>query len=314
MAGVLRRLFPQATIAFLGKRYTKAVIESCSFVDVFIDEEEFLNGQPTIKGEKPECIIHVFPTRALALRARELGIRWRIGTTNRWYHWISCNRLVRLSRKNSPLHEAQLNLKLLQPFGFTETVPLEEVPSYYGLTNTEPLNAEWKGLLGSDRYNLILHPKSQGSGREWPLQRYMELVEMLPSDRYRLFVSGTDKERAALTPLLEQYSDKVIDLTGKMPLSQFIAFIKEADGLVASGTGPLHLAAALGRHALGMFPPIRPVHPARWKPLGAKAKVFVLDKACSDCAGRPASCSCIQQLGAAEVKAWLDRISTVSVS
>ena len=41
----------------------------------------------------------------------------RIGTTNRIYHWRYCNELVRLSRRNSVYHEAQLNLRLLAPLG-----------------------------------------------------------------------------------------------------------------------------------------------------------------------------------------------------
>jgi ADP-heptose:LPS heptosyltransferase len=48
-------------------------------------------------------------------------------------------------------------------------------------------------------------------------------------------------------------------------LTQFIA---QADGLIASGTGPLHLAAAIGQRTLGLFPPTRPMHPGRWAALG----------------------------------------------
>jgi heptosyltransferase-3 len=55
-------------------------------------------------------------------------------------------------------------------------------------------------------------------------------------------------------------------------LDELIAFIFNADGLLASGTGPLHLAAASGIHALGLFPPSRPIHPGRWAPLGKKAE------------------------------------------
>lgn len=44
--------------------------------------------------------------------------------------------------------------------------------------------------------------------------------------------------------------------------------------MVASGTGPLHLAAALGINAIGLFPTIRPIHPGRWQPIGMKAHFF----------------------------------------
>ena len=63
-----------------------------------------------------------------------------------------------------------------------------------------------------------------------------------------------------------------------MNLEQFIAFIAQCDGLVANSTGPLHIAGALGKDALGIYSPRKSINPQRWKPLGAKAKSFVLDK------------------------------------
>src|SRR4051794_33870418 len=114
MAAVLKQYFPSAKIAFIGKAYTKPVILACKYVDAFIDREDFLNGSgKTIGGEPADVIIHVFPDAAIAGHARKAGIPLRIGTTNRIYHWTTCNKLVKLSRRNSDLHEAQLNLRLL---------------------------------------------------------------------------------------------------------------------------------------------------------------------------------------------------------
>lgn len=56
-----------------------------------------------------------------------------------------------------------------------------------------------------------------------------------------------------------------------MDLYQFVSFIRNADGLIASGTGPLHIAAASGINTLGLFPCVRPIHPGRWAPLGERA-------------------------------------------
>ena len=45
----------------------------------------------------------------------------------------------------------------------------------------------------------------------------------------------------------------IIDLTGKLSLQQYISFINAANGLVAASTGPLHIAAALNKKAIGLF-------------------------------------------------------------
>jgi ADP-heptose:LPS heptosyltransferase len=41
--------------------------------------------------------------------------------------------------------------------------------------------------------------------------------------------------------------------------------------LVAASTGPLHIASAVGIHAIGLYPSKRPMHPGRWMPLGGNA-------------------------------------------
>jgi heptosyltransferase III len=314
VAAVLKEHFPDATIGFMGKNYTRPVIEACRFVDEYVDVDDFMNQEVLLGGKPIEAIVHVFPVSEIAFRAKSLGIPLRIGTTNRIYHLPTCNKLVKLSRKNSKLHEAQLNIALLRPFGMGTDYSLEQIQLLFGLENLEPLKPEFQSLINKNLYNLILHPKSQGSGREWPLENYIRLIHSLDINQFKIFVSGTQKEQKALQLLFEQVGDRVIDITGKMNLKQFLSFVHHCDGLIASGTGPIHLAAVLGKDALGMYPPIRPVHPGRWQPIGAKAKVFVLDRDCRDCKKNTKACHCIKELEPLGVKRYLEEIATVKVS
>jgi heptosyltransferase III len=313
VAAVLKEHFPDTVIGFMGKSYTRPVIQACRFVDEYIDVDDFMNREVLLGGQPIEAIVHVFPVSEIAFRARSLGIPRRIGTTNRIYHLPTCNRLVKLSRKNSALHEAQLNIALLRPFGIKKDYSLEQMESMFGLEHLEPLRPEFQSLIDKNRYNLILHPKSQGSGREWPIENYIKLVHSLDPSQFKVFISGTQKEQKALQPLFKEVGNLITDITGKMNLEQFLSFVHNCGGLVASGTGPIHLAAVLGKDALGMYPPIRPVHPGRWQPIGPKAKVFVLNKDCNDCKKAPKSCHCIKELEPLWVKCYLEEIASVKV-
>jgi ADP-heptose:LPS heptosyltransferase len=88
MAGILKERFPQCRIIFLGKSYTKAVIETCEHVDEFIDWDE-LNKKSetektgTLKRLNADAIVHVFPRKEIARLSRAVGIPIRIGTTGR---------------------------------------------------------------------------------------------------------------------------------------------------------------------------------------------------------------------------------------
>ena len=117
MAVIIKANFPKIKIAVLGKKYTKALVDACIYVDEFIDEEDFFSREILIGGLKPQVIIHVRTNKKVALRAKVLQIPMRIGTTSRIYHWLTCNKLVPLRRKTSELHEAQLNIQLLAPLG-----------------------------------------------------------------------------------------------------------------------------------------------------------------------------------------------------
>ena len=309
VAKVLKDRFPGITIAFLGKQYTKPVIEACENVDLFIDEKDFLTNEVLINGQKPAAILHVFPVAAIAKKALKLKIPLRIGTTNRLYHLYTCNELVRLSRRKSDLHEAQLNMQLLRPFGIDKIFSLPEIAGFMGLTNIVPLKPEFSQLLSTTKFNLILHPKSQGSAREWGLENFSKLIELLDKEHFNIFISGTQNERSLLQPLLEKEAGNVIDISGKMSLDQFISFINGCDGLVASSTGPLHIAAALGKYAFGIYAPMRPIHPGRWAPVGKNAQYFVLDKACNDCRKNENECHCIKEVPSEWIKKALDTAS-----
>ncbi|WP_237488059.1 glycosyltransferase family 9 protein [Hufsiella ginkgonis] len=277
LCGFLKSVYPDTKISFLGKTYTEPVINTCTAIDGFINYDTLLQKPEKeqvdlLKSTGADVIVHVFPVKHLAYLAKKTGIGLRIGTRNRFYHWFTCNKLVSLSRKNSLLHEAALNLLLLKPLTEVPPPSRKEIYRYYDFTKTVRLPAVISNLLSDTKFNLVIHPKSHGSGMEWSLDKYRELIVLLPEDRFRIFISGSEKEKPALKEWIAGLPPAdLVDLTGTMTLPQLIAFLHVANGLVASGTGPLHLAAASGIHTLGLFPPKKPIHAMRWGPVGEKA-------------------------------------------
>lgn len=301
MAGYIKKYFPHCKIIFLGRNYTRDVVALSQFVDEFVSWDDV----EARKNLKADCIIHVFPVKEIAQQAKQNGIKLRVGTTNRLYHWMTCNKLISLSRKNSPLHESQLNLQLLKFLGIPIELKLEAVKDYYGFTKVLALDEEWKNLIDSTKTNVILHPKSKGSAREWGLENFSALIDALDKNKFKIFISGTKEEGQLVKPLLEKHKD-IIDLTGQLSLKQFISFINHADALVAASTGPLHIASALGKKAIGLFAPMRPIHPGRWMPVGEKASYLVLNKECSDCR-KNNDCHCIREIKAKQVVDLLNK-------
>jgi ADP-heptose:LPS heptosyltransferase len=304
MAGILKQEFPGSTIIFLGKKYTKPIIDACGHIDEFIDWDELKmridNGEWRMEDEKlkADIILHVFPVKQIQRFAKKAKIPIRIGTSHRVYSWLYCNKLVHYTRKKSNLHEAQLNLMLLKPLGITREYPLSEISCLYGLTKIPSLSTNLRP--NPNHFNLILHPKSKGSAREWGLDNFSKLIDLLPEDNIRISVTGTKEEGDLMKDFLFHYRNRITDMTGKLSVAELLSYINSCDGLVAASTGPLHIAAALGKRAIGIYAPMRPIFPERWAPLGKNATFLVLDKKCDDCRGT-GNCACIRAITPEEV-------------
>lgn len=305
MAVFIKQQNPECEIIFLGRNYTKAIAETCPAIDSFISWDEISNNPvEELVKLKADAIIHVFPRKEIAKASCKAGIQLRVGTSHRTFHWCNCNRKINFTRKNSDLHEAQLNFELLKGIGITHVPSMGELAGMELLSPKTALNADLNALIDNGKFNLILHPGSRGSAREWGIDRFAELIKLLPSDKFKIFLTGTEKEGALFRNELATPLSNVTDLSGTLTLSELILFIQHCDGLVAASTGPLHIAAALGIHAIGLFPPIRPMHPGRWAPIGKKTKVFVAANDCSSCR-KTAQCACMREIPATTVVEYL---------
>ncbi|MBK9285888.1 MAG: glycosyltransferase family 9 protein [Sphingobacteriaceae bacterium] len=304
MLGLLKKNCPACKIIFLGKRYTEDVVLASEHVDEFLDyneieKKDIQNQIEALQSYKATHFIHVFPVKSIALLAKKAKIQNRIGTTNRLYHWTTCNRLISLSRKNSDLHETQLNIKLLEKIIESTEVSLNEIPNLYGFTKLKSFEHESLSLPTKDKFNIIIHPKSKGSALEWGLENFKKLIDLLPSEKYRVFISGTADDELAMKEFILD-NPKAINISGKLSLQQFIPFIKACDALVAASTGPLHIASAVGIKAIGLFSSRRPIHPGRWKPVGINSHALVFDPNCVTCA-KGKYCECIKQINPQQV-------------
>lgn len=280
LLGLIKAQLPGAYIIFLNRNYTTPILECCTHVDEIVSWDAFEKAPVRRQAEalqnlNADVIIHVFPRPEIARAAKMAGIPARIGTTGRLYHIHTCNHLVRFSRKRSALHEAQLNLKLLKPLKIKHRLQLRAVHQYYGLQAPANLPGKTANLLSGEGENIVLHPLSKGSAVEWGLENFRRLIADLPAPKYRIFLTGTEAEGALFRNALPIDGQHVVDLSGKLSLKELMAFIGKSNAVVACSTGPLHIGAALGICAIGLYTSKRPMHPGRWAPLGEHASFLV---------------------------------------
>lgn len=294
--------FEGVTVVFLGKGYTRDVVEAYDQVDEFIDWNDFeklesVDRVDIFKALDAHAIIHVFPNREIAQLAKKSKIPNRVGTSHRTFHLLTCTHRPNFTRKRSNLHEAQLNHELLRPFGIKELPSLETI--FDSTTSFKIEKADLPEEFKTLKNYTVLHPKSQGSAKEWPLEKFMELAIALVDAGKTVVFTGTQSEGAQFKGLIPS-RENIVDTTGKLTLKELMVLISKADNLVACSTGPLHIAGYSAINTVGLYSPKRPIHPGRWSALGPKVSILVNDENCSLCE-EGKDCNCIQDISVSAV-------------
>jgi len=281
LCGWIKKHIPDCKLIFLGRAYTRAIAATCHHIDAFMDWDALKKESPAEQVEafvsqQADIIIHVFPRKEIMWVAKRAGITIRIASGHRLHALTKCNKLVFFSRKNSDLHESQLNFKLLKPLGIPDSIELSDVFRYYGFDSIATASSSVSEMIdrAQRKKRIVIHPLSKGSAIEWPLERYRALIALLNPAEYAVYITGTEEEGKRIREQGGLIGEHVYDTTGCFDLSELIAFIAQCDALIAASTGPLHIAAALGKQAIGLYSPKRPIHPGRWSPIGKNAHVI----------------------------------------
>jgi heptosyltransferase-2 len=115
---------------------------------------------------------------------------------------------------------------------------------------------------------VALCPATVGPGRRWPIDRYGALARALAAEEIAVWVLGSPHDRPLATEIAKAGGPAVRDLTGE-DLRDAILALAAADATVANDSGLLHVAAALGRPAVGIFGPSSPHLTGPLNPLAA---------------------------------------------
>lgn len=159
-----------------------------------------------------------------------------------------------------------------------------------------------------------LVPGSQWGTKRWPAEQFAALAERImarPGSHCVLF--GTPQERDIADAVVAACRAPVIDLVGKTPLRALPAFMAQCDVVVSNDTGPMHIAAALGKPIVALYGPTTP--DLGFSPYGVVwEEASVASLSCRPChAHGPEHCPlshwrCMRELRPAQVAEGIERL------
>jgi heptosyltransferase I len=196
-----------------------------------------------------------------ALYSRLSGARFSVGfRTPAQYRHYGYDQVVDHSGQ---VHEIENYRALVRTLGIEST-------SLPHIKVSDPLIAELK-----PRTYVVFHAWSggyKGHLKEWPESYWLELGERIASLGFGIVLTGgrfdVGRAEELCSKLTSRCKEGVINLAGKITLSQTARVLEDASAVVSVNTGTMHLAAAAGALVLGLNGPVPAL---RWGPLGEQA-------------------------------------------
>ncbi len=270
VVSALRRRFPSADIDLLVRPYAEAVAHAAKGVNEVRQWQKWHAEDPRRRGAallregRYDCVVVAFPDAGVLTASQCAGIPIRLGTARRWHSFFKLTHRNWDGRKNSGGHEAWHGLRLLLPLG------IDPQPGFRQEVTLKPPapDAEVQSMLDAmGSAPILLHPGSHGSADHWPAGRFAELARQCGEQGLVVAFTGTEAEGEAFAPFWREHP-LVYSLFGRYNLRQLLAIQSRSRAVVASSTGPLHTAAAMGTPALGIYGVSPPQWSRRWGPLG----------------------------------------------
>jgi heptosyltransferase-3 len=282
----LKELNPSARIGFLVQPQWMPVLQFGSDIELIPYDPKGHEGT-LLEGIRSQSfdVAYVLKDDPVVSRVvRAAGIPVRIGPYSSFRSFFNFNEGKWQRRSRCRMHEAEYNLDLIT--SLTPAANPDELPRAW-IETTEDARMRARGFLGKHRLVekgfLVIHPGSSGSSRYVKPAKLHYLAQRLGQKGHRVVVSGGPLEAELLSEFKAAVPEVVLLGSGAgLELDGLAEVFRSAKSVIAHGTGPLHLAAAVGAPVLAIFPPLFVLSSRRWGPLISRRSVWTPSVECPE--------------------------------
>ena len=141
------------------------------------------------------------------------------------------------------------------------------------------LHAKWKPAAA--RW-VAIQPGARWMNKRWPVEHFSELVSTLTRRHrdLRFAIVGGREDQELGAAIAGAGGGACVDLTGRTTLPELVEWVRLSDLMVTNDTGPMHVAAALGKPVVSMF---GPTNPRQTGPYGQVEEALRISLPCAPC-------------------------------
>lgn len=265
----LRRSFPSAEIHYLTKPGFVDIVEAFGTVDQVINYEKSPGFHLELLKRRYDLVIDLHAKLSTYI----IGILVPHTKLLRYKKQHSKRKIIVQKHLKQPgLSTVELYLNCLSKLPDLEVSPIMPVPKL--IAPKDP-----SLVFEHDKPLLAIFPGATHQTKMLPVNKLHELIHRL-GDAYRYIVLGTNAE-SYLGDLLCKDNKNCQNHCGHYSLPKLLAVLEQVDLVISNDSGPMHLAAALGKPQIAVF---GATHPSLgFGPLNPKAIVISMDLECQPC-------------------------------
>lgn len=269
----LRRVRPDWEIHALVAPENAPVVEHDPAIDAYYTWNLALTTErlPQIRGEGYDAAVLLQYQAPLAHLVRDARVKLRHGPLTKPLSWWLLNRGSWQRRSRVARHERDFNVDLMRKLAGRNVPDIDvDDPRLWLGPEQVQLGREFRARQAGGAGTVVfVHPGSGGSALNWAPERYAEVANALSRrPGWAVFVTGSHHDRVTIDAMAATLEPQVQVVSEQFPLRDFLGVLSGGDLMLAPSTGPLHVAAALGLAAVGVYPPAPTMSPRRWGVLG----------------------------------------------
>jgi len=107
---------------------------------------------------------------------------------------------------------------------------------------------------------IVVQPGARWMNKRWPVAHFATVLRRLSAAQpdLRFAILGVESDRELGAALSGPGLPASLDLTGRVSLPEMVEWIRLSELLISNDTGPMHVAAALGKPLVAIFGPTEP--------------------------------------------------------
>lgn len=267
---MLKKMYPNAELIVLVRKYNYDIIKNLPYIDRGIKIDDYTKAEllKKIAYFKADVFISLYNDDYVASLAKASKAKIRIGPLSKLNSIFTYNKGVLQKRSKSIKNEGEYNLDLIKKLDKTRFEACYELNTDLILTDENKKVADLyfseNNITGKV---LAVNPFMGGSAKNIKDEEYVNILKKVKEKIENLNIIITcyiDDEQRAIN-LAREISDKNIYIFANGgSILNTASIINKADVYFGGSTGPTHIAGALGKKIVAIYPNKKTQHPIRW--------------------------------------------------